>query len=119
VRKGIVFESAERGGLEFEAQDPGTLPPWVNYLMAFDVKYRQRRLQFLIEGQNRLYELIDQERFSGFDPQVVDRLKRPLYDRLDQLRRRENADFYSADVRKLVAETFPEAPSADQHAWPR
>ena len=114
VRKGIVFESAERGGLEFEAQDPGTLPPWVNYLMAFDVKYRQRRLQFLIEGQNRLYELIDQERFSGFDPQVVDRLKRPLYDRLDQLRRRENADFYSADVRKLVAETFPEAPSADQ-----
>jgi patatin-related protein len=114
VRRGIVFESTERGGLEFEAQDGGTSPPWVNYLMAFDVKYRQRRMQFLIEGQNRLYQLIDQERFGGFDPQVVDGLKRQLYDRLDQLRRRENADFYSAEVRKLVADTFPEAPSVGQ-----
>ena len=35
------------------------LPEWVRYLLAFDVKYRERRLHFLIEGQNRLYELLD------------------------------------------------------------
>jgi hypothetical protein len=86
----------------------------VNYLLAFDVKYRERRLHFLIEGQNRLYQLIGQERFMGFDPQVVDRLKRQFYDRLDALRRRENADFYSAETRALVTEIFPSVPSRGQ-----
>jgi patatin-related protein len=114
LRKGIVFENAERGGLEFEAQSGGSFPPWVNYLLAFDVKYRQRRLHFLIEGQNRLYQLIGQERFLGFDPQAVDRLKRQFYDRLDALRSRESPDFYSEEARRLVAEIFPSEPSAGQ-----
>ena len=55
------------------------LPGWVRYLLAFDVKYRERRLHFLIEGQNRLYDMLDQERFGGLDPLVVDRLKREFY----------------------------------------
>jgi patatin-related protein len=114
VRKKIVYQSADREGLEFEAQIGESVPPWVNYLLAFDVKYRERRLHFLIEGQNRLYQLIDQERFLGFDPQVVDRLKRQFYDRLDALRRRESADFYSAEARKLVTEIFPSVPSIGQ-----
>jgi patatin-related protein len=114
VRKGIVYQSADREGLEFEAQTGESAPPWVNYLLAFDVKYRERRLHFLIEGQNRLYQLIDQERFVGFDPQVVDRLKRQFYDRLDALRHREGADFYSAEARKLVTEIFPSVPSIGQ-----
>jgi patatin-related protein len=110
VRKGIVYERADSEGLEFETQTGDSFPPWVNYLLAFDVKYRERRLHFLIEGQNRLYQLIDQERFLGFDPQVVDRLKRQFYDRLDALRRRESADYYSEEARKLVAEIFPDVP---------
>jgi patatin-related protein len=114
VRRGIVYESADREGLEFEAQTGESVPPWVNYLLAFDVRYRERRLHFLIEGQNRLYQLIDQERFVGFDPQVVDRLKRELYDRLDALRRRASADFYSAEVRELVTQIFPSVPSIGQ-----
>jgi patatin-related protein len=114
VRKQIVYQSADREGLEFETQTEESVPPWVNYLLAFDVKYRERRLHFLIEGQNRLYQLIDQERFLGFDPQVVDRLKRQLYDRLDALRRRESADFYSAEARALVTEIFPSVPSIRQ-----
>jgi patatin-related protein len=114
VRKEIVYESADREGLEFETQTGESVPPWVNYLLAFDVRYRERRLHFLIEGQNRLYQLIDQERFLGFDPQVVDRLKRQLYDRLDALRRRANPDFYSAEVRELVTRIFPSVPSIGQ-----
>ncbi len=68
---------------------PAHLPEWVRYLLAFDVKYRERRLHFLIEGQNRLYELLGQERFAGLDPRIVDRLKRDFYDHLERLRRRE------------------------------
>jgi hypothetical protein len=78
------------------------------------VKYRERRLHFLIEGQNRLYGLLDQERFGGLNPQVVDRLKREFYRRLDALRQREEASYYSREVRDLIADIFPTAPSASE-----
>ena len=90
------------------------MPVWVRYLLAFDVKYRERRLHFLIEGQNRLYEHIDQARFNGLDPLVVDRLKREFYARLDALRRKERADYYSADVYGLVHDIIPEEPTPDE-----
>ncbi len=112
LRKGIVYERADSEALEFEVSTADHLPGWVKYLLAFDVKYRERRLHFLIEGQNRLYELLDQERFAGLDPLVVDRLKREFYGRLDALRQRENTGYYSADARALVADIFPAAPSA-------
>lgn len=114
VAKGIVYEHAGSQALEFESATAEHLPAWVNYLLAFDVKYRERRLHFLIEGQNRLYGLIDQERLAGFDPLVVDRLKREFYRRLDDLRRRKNAAYYSDAARGIVAELFPVAPTADE-----
>jgi len=114
VRKGIVYARADSEALEFETQTADHLPPWVKYLLAFDVKYRERRLQFLIEGQNRLYQLLGQEHFAGFDPVVIDRLKREFYSRLDALRRRESAAFYSEGLRALVAGIFPAAPSSDE-----
>ncbi len=114
LAKGIVYERADSEALEFDTPTAEHVPAWVKYLLAFDVKYRERRLHFLVEGQNRLYELLDQERFSGLDPLVVDRLKRAFYGKLDELRRRENVAYYSADVRALVAELFPAAPSASE-----
>ena len=114
LAKGIVYERADSEALEFDAHTAGHLPTWVKYLLAFDVKYRERRLHFLIEGQNRLYELLDQERFAGLDPLVVDRLKRAFYGKLDELRRRENVGYYSDDTRALVADIFPAAPSVSE-----
>jgi patatin-related protein len=111
LAKGIVYERADSAALEFETPATGQLPAWVNYLLAFDVKYRQRRLHFLIEGQNRLYGLLDQDRFAGLRPQVLDRLKREFYLRLDGLRRKEEASYYSAEARTLIADIFPTAPS--------
>ncbi|MCC6780240.1 MAG: patatin-like protein [Hyphomicrobiales bacterium] len=111
LRKDIVYEQADGAALEFDAQIGSSIPPWVKYLLAFDVKYRERRLHFLIEGQNRLYQLLDDERYQGLNPQVVDRLKREFYVRLDVLRRRERTDFYSRSVRDLVSDLFPSAPS--------
>jgi patatin-related protein len=114
VAKGVVYQRADSEALEFEAATGEHLPPWVRYLLAFDVKYRERRLHFLIEGQNRLYELIDQARFAGLNPVLVDRLKREFYGRLDGLRRRGTAAYYSGEARRLVAEIFPTAPSASE-----
>ena len=111
LHKGIVYERAESEVLEFESQTAEHLPAWVKYLLAFDVKYRVRRMHFLITGQNRLYQLIDEDRFAGLDPLVIDQLKREFYGRLDALRRREDAGFYSREVRELAADIFPAAPS--------
>jgi len=122
LAKGIVYERVDSAALEFETATATAehFPAWVNYLLAFDVKYRERRLHFLIEGQNRLYGLLDQERFRGLNPRVVDRLKREFYLRLDALRRKEDPSYYSREVRDLVADIFPAAPSAgavkDLHA---
>jgi patatin-related protein len=114
LRKGIVYERADSEALEFTAKSADHLPAWVGYLLAFDVKYRERRLHFLIEGQNRIYDMLDQERFAGLDPTVVDRLKREFYGRLDALRRRDSAAFYSNDTHRLVEEMFRTEPSANE-----
>lgn len=114
LRKGIVYEHADSEALEFEIETAGHLPAWVKYLLVFDVKYRVRRLHFLIKGQNRLYQLVDQDRYTGLDPLVIDRLKRAFYGRLDNLRRRETAEFYSRDVHDLAADLFAAAPSASE-----
>jgi patatin-related protein len=114
IAKGIVFERVDSAALEFEAATAEHFPAWVSYLLAFDVKYRERRLHFLIEGQNRLYGLLDQERFNGLNPQVVDRLKREFYLQLDALRRREEPSYYSQAARDLIADIFPTAPSASE-----
>jgi patatin-related protein len=114
LHKGIVYERAESEALEFEAQTADHLPAWVKYLLAFDVKYRERRLHFLIEGQNRIYQLLGQDRFAGLNPAVVDQLKREFYARRDALRRRETVGFYSREIRALVADIFPAGPSAGE-----
>jgi hypothetical protein len=114
LHKGIVYERADSEALEFEAPSTEHLPGWVKYLLAFDVKYRERRLHFLIEGQNRLYELLGDKRFAGFDPTLLDRLKREFYRRIDAVRQRESVDYYSDVARKLVAEIFPAVPSASE-----
>jgi patatin-related protein len=90
------------------------LPRWAKFLLAFDLGYRERRLHFLVEGQNRLYQLLDEARFEGLNPLVVDRLKRDFYAMLDALRRRESATFYGGKTRELVARIFPETPSAGE-----
>jgi patatin-related protein len=71
------------------------LPPWVGFLLAFDVDFRRRRLQFLIRGQNRLYSLADGESY----PLRVDQMKRRFYDRLDELRRCDLGEPFSDDSR--------------------
>ena len=113
-RKRIVYVRTESAALQTEAPTGAQLPDWVKFLLTFDVQYRERRLHFLIEGQNRLYQLLGQDRFAGLDPGVVDRLKRDFYGRLDALRRRQDAAFFSPQLRDLVADIFPAAPSAGE-----
>ncbi|HEY7301888.1 MAG TPA: patatin-like protein [Xanthobacteraceae bacterium] len=112
IKRGVAYKVAGTESVEFETEAAGKPPVWVKYLLAFDLKYRERRLHFLIEGQNRLYDMLDQDRFAGLDPQGVDRLKRAFYGRLEDLRRREDPAYYSRSVRELVEQLLPASPSA-------
>ena len=86
-------------------------PLWVDFLRDFDVDYSRRHLHFMIEGQNRLYQMLDQPTFKGVDPAAVDRMKRRLYDRLDLLSRGERAPLDQPANRDLVEALFPAAPA--------
>ncbi len=114
AHRGIVYKRAGSEALRRESVETPLLPPWVEFLLTFDVDYRKRRLQFLIQGQNRLYRLLDEGRFPGLDPAVVDRLKREFYLRLGILNRSEDVKAFNRRIRSLAAKLFPHELSASQ-----
>jgi patatin-related protein len=76
------------------------------FLQAFDFGYRKRRLNFMIEGQNRLYQLIDEQRFTNVDPQGIGRLKQDFHACIEALNRRRAPERFDADCRALARTIF-------------
>jgi patatin-related protein len=114
VRAGAVYAPNHANGLTHETAGQAALPRWAQFLLAFDVDYRKRRLHFMIEGQNRLYEIVEASKTRGLEAVAVDSLKRQFYDRLDEVQRRESATRLDPEIRPLVEEIFAEAPSASE-----
>jgi hypothetical protein len=83
------------------------VPRWAQFFLSFDVDYRQRRLHFLIESLNRLYQTLDGGRL---EPVVINRLKRDFYARLEVLRQREEPEFYTVGTVSFAAKVFSAAP---------
>ncbi len=103
--------STRKNALKHEAAAIQRLPAWVEFVLLFDVEYRRRRLNFLIEGQNRLYRLLDHNGFPGLQPSVVDGLKRDFYLQLDVLQQCEESRFFTAEALALAADLFKSMPS--------
>jgi patatin-related protein len=95
-RRGIVY--SEDYGVDAEGAT-GSLPTWVRFLLAFDVEFRKRRLNFLIQGQNRLYATLGDAGAHADPTNRIDALKREFYQCLDRLRRYEKPEFYSPATR--------------------
>jgi patatin-related protein len=115
IRTGATYERTESDALSAEiVHSRDGLPRWIKLLLAFDVDFRKRRLQFLIQGQNRLYQMLDEHAPENHDSAAIDRLKRDFYLCLEALRRRESADFFSASTREMTEALFPAAPTAAQ-----
>jgi len=116
----IVDAWAACAGMTFapaDARPPSTKsdpPGWVAFLLALDVDYRRRRLGFLIEGQNRLYQRIGTRGFEELDPVAVDGLKRRFYGCVDALERRVAAASDDAQTRRLVEEIFHTPPDSGE-----
>ena len=88
------------------------LPRWTELLLDFDVNYRKRRLHFLIEGLNRLYQLSDRMHFEDRNWKAIDALKRSFYNRLEDLKRREDVAAFKVSTRDLAEDLFRSAPPA-------
>jgi patatin-related protein len=108
----VTYQPA--GSQSLHAEDPAgpdITPKWVAFLLAFDVDFRKRRLRFLIEGQNRLSQMLGSGGLVGLDAAVVDRLKRRFYECIEALERRETAASVDATTRDLVENIFRAGPS--------
>ena len=110
ARAGIVCDDTADAGVPEADAVAASSPRWMRFLLTFDIDYRKRRLQFLVEGQNRLYQLIEQGRYPGLEPHVVDNLKRALYTHLDIMDGIQ-ARCFSAETRAEIAALFAAAPS--------
>lgn len=64
-----------------ESQDKR--PRWVNFLLTFDARFRQRRLRFAIRAVNQLYARLGQDNMQDVSTAQLDRLKAGLYDTMD------------------------------------
>jgi patatin-related protein len=119
-RRGIVYrdDPATRDARRCLS---GEAPAWIEFLHAFDVEFRKRRLVFLIQGQNRLYAQLASDT-ADEARQQIDALKREFYRCLDRLRSYESPDFHSsvtcADLRLLfaAAPTLQDMAALDRYA---
>jgi patatin-related protein len=116
AQSGIVYAPAGNEALRSEATSTHELAPWADFLLKFDVDYRKRRLNFLIEGQNRLYQLLREEKLAGLEQPTINRLKRDFSSCLDALRKRQHPDSFSVETRELVAARFRDPPSPAEAA---
>jgi patatin-related protein len=119
---GAVIEAwATRHGFDYDpTAGEGPLPEeakslpiarFTEFLLDFDVKYRERRLNFLIEGQNRLYELVDSDAYRGLEPGVIDLLKGAFYVKLEDIRNRQSKPNIGPATQELARTIFAESPS--------
>jgi patatin-related protein len=61
-------------------------PRWVKFLLRFDVRYRQRRVRFVVRAVNELYTRLAEPAFAGVGSDQLDTIKAGLYDLLGLLR---------------------------------
>jgi len=110
--RGVVYSNGA-GEPPPEEKGEAALPRWAEFLVVFDVKYRERRLHFLIEDLNRLYAMLDDAAYASLEPRAIDALKRSFYAMLDDLARRQDVPAFTPQTRDLVRAVFAAEPSSD------
>jgi patatin-related protein len=97
-RYGVI---APEGSLSIAADD-GKEPPWIEFLLQFDLGYRHRRLSFLMRGINELYARLEEPEFVEVSPQHLDDVKGQLQEPLHRLRMLRSGDFASSTLRNDI-----------------
>jgi len=82
-------------------------PPWIGFLLAFDIGFRRRRIRFVIRALNLLYGRLREPTFAGVTAAMLDGLKSELYDALEVLRHYDDGAFVTAGTAARMRELFP------------
>lgn len=82
-----------------------TPPPWVRFMLQFDLPFRSRRLLFVIRQLNMTYAEIDQDD-DGPTPIDFNALKGALYDVSALMRHRATAAFASVELIAAIRNAF-------------
>ncbi|WP_417671546.1 patatin-like protein [Roseibium sp.] len=80
---------------------PGPDDGIVRFLRSLDVDYRIRRLRFAIRKLNALYHR-GPERGAATQTDALDQMKSMLYEQIDHLAQRWEAEFYGAQSREMA-----------------
>jgi patatin-related protein len=113
LRRDIVYRDDPATRSAHTARSPA--PAWIEFLHAFDVEFRKRRLVFMIQGQNNLYAKLS----DGAPAEArrrIDALKRELYQCLDHVRRYESVEFHSSVTCAELSQLFGVPPTAVEMA---
>lgn len=97
------------------------LPPFATFIVNYGVKYRRRRLTFVIQAINSLYVRIGEPQFAGVSSGALDALKQEVYRCLEDLRAYDDVGILSAELAKDICALFDhprgaEPPSAEAPA---
>lgn len=88
------------------AASEAELLPCMRFMVAFNLAYRARRIQFAIEAVNGLYARMADPQFCGASPSVLDHVKGRLYRCLETVRVYENIEFLEVDTLAHIRRVF-------------
>lgn len=91
------------------------MPPFLRFVSNFDLRFRYRRIQFVMRAINRLYSRLHEAECSNTAPLSLDMLKRRLYRQLSALHEYRKTDFLriqtASHARGLFSRFPPPAPT--------
>src|SRR3546814_13467724 len=82
------------------------LPPSSRFIVNFGVKYKMRRLTFVIQDINSLYTKLSEPNFCDSPSQALDLLKTRIYDCLGSLKKFGTGEFLRDETSYLIQKTF-------------
>jgi Protein of unknown function (DUF3376) len=92
---------APEGSLLITA-DNGKEPPWIEFLLQYDLGCRHRRLSFLLRGINEFYARLEEPEFVEVSPLHIDDVKGQLQEPLHRLRLLRSGEFVSSTLRNDI-----------------
>lgn len=94
------------------------LPPFGSFIVGFGVRYRRRRLTFVIQAVNDLYARTSEPQFAAVTSEALDLLKRRLYRNLDAMRAYDGTEFLSNGLARRIQALFQGTCGAGSAAAP-
>lgn len=89
-----------------ELQGNADLPVYIKLIVDFGLVYKKRRLHFVLNEINELYDNITQKDFCSTGPENLDLLKIKIHKLMDTLSSYDDANFLSADAIALCRALF-------------